>query len=188
MAWARLSAQLWRRSYADRMRILTDAGVVGDWYAADQHWLDVMVQDIEAGRLERVNAYAQICAQAVAQLDPDAVDNPLPEHLRSDGPPIGWPVGMPYKPPRRSVDQQAMQTAELEPLQLGAAPTSQLAAYGRATTLALDSDATAALAPLEERLAAEPLTARPPPPPAATPASPDDSGATQITAPRPDDG
>ena len=28
MAWARLSAQLWRRSYADRMRILTDAGVV----------------------------------------------------------------------------------------------------------------------------------------------------------------
>ncbi len=79
-SWARISARMLRRPVADRVILLRDRGLVDDWSEADAHWYDVLVEDIEAGRLERVEVYAELCAEALrspsanGQVPPSPID------------------------------------------------------------------------------------------------------------------
>lgn len=102
-AWARLSAMILRRPFQVRVRVLGSHGVVGDWQAADTRWYDELRADVVRGDLERVEAYAELCAEAVLMpdVDGDTATSPLPPVLRPVDPPMGiapatW---MPPRPP-----------------------------------------------------------------------------------------
>lgn len=59
--WAQLSARMLRRPPAECARLVRDAGVDGEWNAADAHWYGVLLDDVEAGRLERVIRFRALC-------------------------------------------------------------------------------------------------------------------------------
>jgi hypothetical protein len=97
-SWARISAQMLRRPVADRANLLQDRGVVDDWPEADAHWYEVLVEDIEAGRLERVKVYAELCAEALqspsanGQLPPSPIDE-LKAMVLAEGSDLGGDPG-----------------------------------------------------------------------------------------------
>ncbi|HHH11247.1 MAG TPA: hypothetical protein ENK23_04145 [Sorangium sp.] len=62
-AWARLSAQLLRRTVGDRARIIFEAGVAAQWAPADAHWSAVIMADVQRGDLRRPNYYASLCRE-----------------------------------------------------------------------------------------------------------------------------
>jgi hypothetical protein len=59
--WAQLSARMLRRPAIECARIVRDAGVESEWNAADAHWYGVLIDDVEAGRLERVGRFRELC-------------------------------------------------------------------------------------------------------------------------------
>lgn len=138
MAWAHISARLWRRPYIERMRILADEGVAAAWSDADQHWLAVLVDDIEAGRLQRMESYVDLCRRA-AERDATELVDPLPEQLRDTAPPIGWQPVTKTAPPAEPV----VATQE------NRAPVSG-GKRRRAQTLPLEAERTKAMRPVSD--------------------------------------
>ncbi len=59
--WAVASSKLLRRSIADRAQALRDAGLASNWAEVDERWYEVLVQDLDTGRLDRLNRYMEIC-------------------------------------------------------------------------------------------------------------------------------
>ena len=70
LAWARLSARMLRRSVAERMRIVTDAGVSEEWSEMDAHWYAVLAEDIDKGDLTRLERYCELCEEALQEGEP----------------------------------------------------------------------------------------------------------------------
>jgi len=83
LAWARISARLLRRPIADRLRIMRDSGVASVWNDADAHWFEVMLEDLRAGQLERVQQYTSLCAEALRQ--GETLPSPCEELRRRTG-------------------------------------------------------------------------------------------------------
>lgn len=70
LAWAQLSARMLRRGVAERMRIVTDAGLADDWSEMDARWYAVLAEDIDKGDLSRLDRYAQLCRDALQEGEP----------------------------------------------------------------------------------------------------------------------
>ncbi len=65
--WAMVSAQLLRRSVAERAKIIYDSGFDASWQRIDGHWYAVLAADIADGKLDRVDRYHAICRQHLEQ-------------------------------------------------------------------------------------------------------------------------
>jgi hypothetical protein len=63
-AWASVSAELHGLSAAEAERLLADLTVAEVWETADAAWSKAMAIDIADMRLERIHAYAAVCARA----------------------------------------------------------------------------------------------------------------------------
>jgi hypothetical protein len=87
LAWARISARLWRRPPAERVRIIREAGAASSWSEADSHWFEVLLGDVRAGRLDRLDRYTALCAQALQEGEPPA--GPCDELRARAGGPFG---------------------------------------------------------------------------------------------------
>ncbi len=77
--WAQASAKLLRRSIVERAQVLSQSGIVGSWKEVDEHWYETLIQDIDSGRLERLNRYMRICEEEMAERarNEDEVASPL---------------------------------------------------------------------------------------------------------------
>lgn len=71
--WAQASAKLLRRSVIERAEALRDSGIANTWKEVDEFWYEALIQDIDSGRLERLNRYMEICRTE------------MEERLRSEG-------------------------------------------------------------------------------------------------------
>lgn len=77
--WARLSARLLRRNALDGARLIREAGVEHEWHRADAHWYGQLLDDVEAGRTDRIERYRLLCAEVMAarRRAGDPVESPL---------------------------------------------------------------------------------------------------------------
>ena len=147
--WAQLSARMLRRPAIECARIVRDAGVESEWNAADAHWYGVLIDDVEAGRLERVGRFRSLCRREIEArtaegaivpspidlLDGDLAD-PTPAFARRlmGAAKATWPahdqegtrVGLPaVDPDNRSSSPQAPAPKALETVR-GPSPEAQL--------------------------------------------------------------
>jgi hypothetical protein len=78
-AWAAISVKLLRRSIAERAAVLCEAKVDDTWRDFDAHWSGVLLEDLRAGRSERVDRYVQLCAEELGRRanEPQGVSSPL---------------------------------------------------------------------------------------------------------------
>ena len=61
--WAALSAALLEIDEGQRLALLAEVGITPDhWTRSDHHHTRALVGDLAAGRTERPNAYAALCA------------------------------------------------------------------------------------------------------------------------------
>jgi hypothetical protein len=92
IAWARLSAQMFRRNVAERARIVHDAGVDQEWRDLDARWFDALADDLAQGKLERLERYLSLCKatrrerEAAGEQIPSLIDEKL-RHVSSRPPP-----------------------------------------------------------------------------------------------------
>ena len=86
-AWARLSAVLLRRNALDGARMIREAGVEHEWHRADAHWYGQLLQDVEAGRMDRIDRYRLLCVESLGarRRAGNAVESPLDALRRRDG-------------------------------------------------------------------------------------------------------
>lgn len=85
--WAMVSAQLLRRSVADRAKIIYDSGFDSIWQRIDGHWYAVLAADIAEGKLERVDRYHSICREHLEQRAAEFGPVPTPLDLLQEAPP-----------------------------------------------------------------------------------------------------
>jgi hypothetical protein len=61
--WAALSAALLDLDADQRLALLAEVGIAPDhWTRSDHHHTRALVDDLAAGRMDRANAYAALCA------------------------------------------------------------------------------------------------------------------------------
>lgn len=84
-AWARLSARLLRRSALECARIIREAGADKEWHRADAHWYQTLLEDVEAGRSDRIDQYRLICVEDMGQRRRSG--EPMPSPLDALRPP-----------------------------------------------------------------------------------------------------
>lgn len=85
LAWARISARLFRRPVAERLRVMRDTGVAAIWEEADAHWFDVLIEDLRAGHLNRLQQYVALCADSLRQQG-DKLASPCEDLQTATGP------------------------------------------------------------------------------------------------------
>jgi hypothetical protein len=76
--WAAVSVKLLRRSIAERAAVLYEARLDDSWREFDAHWSGVLLDDLRAGRTERVDRYAQLCVEDLARRAAEGAAAPSP--------------------------------------------------------------------------------------------------------------
>jgi len=127
--WALLSAQMLRRSIADRVRFISEAGFDETWKAIDERWSTVLLNDLRAGQLDRIERYRAVCMQqqqlrlkrvgrAPSPLDrivpPERRGVPLPGTHPNETPPFARelvPESIHPDPPSPSQDETAKEVS-----------------------------------------------------------------------------
>jgi hypothetical protein len=61
--WAQASAKLLRRSVIERAEVLRESGLASTWKEVDEHWYEALIQDLDSGKLERLDRYMAICRE-----------------------------------------------------------------------------------------------------------------------------
>lgn len=84
--WATASARLLRRSILDRAHVLREAGLSSRWAEIDEHWYEVLVQDIDAGRLDRLDRYVVLCQRERGHVPAGADEEPASQPESRDEP------------------------------------------------------------------------------------------------------
>jgi hypothetical protein len=120
--WAQASAQLLKRSVLERARIIHDAELDKVWKEADQRWSEILLADIEGGRMERPDRYQALCLEELRLRDAAAA-------------PVGAEPGETSPAPPESVEP----TTELASLRqtVDSLDVTDIAAALEATTAAL---------------------------------------------------
>ncbi len=70
--WALTAAKLLRRTIIERAEVLRESGFSGSWKDVDEHWYEALIQDLDSGKLERLDRYMRICGDEMQErLDND---------------------------------------------------------------------------------------------------------------------
>src|SRR5690606_24477653 len=84
--WALASARLLRRTVIERAQVLSECEFTASWQSIDEHWYEALVQDIDSGRLERLDRFMEICADEMVRREE------MDEEVKSPLDAIGGPL------------------------------------------------------------------------------------------------